>query len=310
MADKNNNDHMIEDVIIEILSRLPGKSLMRLRCVCKYWSTLIRNSSFISRHFHHHSNNGHLFVQHYDYSTKKYTFALFPDVTLANPWVEYHNLGDLQMPTEPGFLGILHGIIGLWDWYRIVLWNPAIREFRVVPIPNPNIPPFSSIQRRLSGFGYDPITNNYKVVRILGYGEHNCELQLHWLVEVYNLYANSWRIFEVDFPVTCEEHNSLTNTYMNGIYYWMTTTNDDLVLIITFDMDKEILGDIPGPPLPNNYYYGDIVLHNNSITLIHWDIEDANERFYGIWVMKEKGFWTKELTIGPLLGFGRMVMYS
>ncbi|XP_059670669.1 F-box protein At5g62510-like [Cornus florida] len=300
MASNNNNDYITEDVIIEILLRLPGKSLMRLKCVSKYWSTLIRSSSFISWHVHHHSNIGQLFVQHYDHSTEKYAFALFPDKTLAKSWVEYYNLGDLQMPTDPGFLGILHGIIGLCVWNHIVLWNPAIREFRFVPIPEPDIPIFTSVQRNFAGFGLDPITNNYKVVRIWEHGDHNDERQLNWLVGVYNLYADSWRAFAVDFPITSEE-SYLSNTYMNGFYYWMTYYGNDIT-IFTFDMHKEIFGDIPGPPVPV-YYCGDIFLYNNSITLIHWDYGD--ERFFDIWVMKEEGFWTKQLTIGPLLDVDR-----
>ncbi|XP_059670670.1 F-box protein At5g62510-like [Cornus florida] len=301
MASKNSNDYMKEDLIIEILLRLPGKSLMRLKCVCKYWSTLIKSSSFVSWHFHHHSNIGQLFVEHYDHSTEKHAFALFTDKTLANSWNEYYNLGDLQMPTNPGFLGILNGIIGLCVWNHIILWNPAIREFRFVPIPEPDLPIFTYHQRNFSGFGFDPITNNYKVVRIWAYGEHMDELQIDWLAAVYNLRADSWRFFEVDLPITSEERYSLTNTCMNGFYYWMTYYND-VITIFTFDMDKEIFGDIPGPPVPI-YYCGDIFLHNNSLTLIHSDFGD--ETFFDIWVMKDEGFWTKELTIGPFLDFDR-----
>ncbi|XP_059670673.1 F-box protein At4g19940-like [Cornus florida] len=298
MVSKNNDDNRSEDVIIEILSRLPVKSLMRLKCVCKYWSTLIRNSSFISRHFHHHSNIAHLCVQHYDYSTEKYTFALFPNETVTNSSVEYHNLGDFQMPTQPGILGIFHGIIGLHDTNRIALWNPAIKEFKVLHVPEPDVPEYSYIFHHFSGFGLDPITNNYKVVRIWEYGEHSEELEFVRIAAVYNLYADSWRLFEVDLGPLNRVHQSLSNTYMNGFYYWMTSYDD--ILILAFDMDKEIMGHIPGPPLPN-YNYGEIVLHNNSIALLHWDRED-DEKFFDIWVMEEERFWTKELTIGPLLG--------
>ncbi|XP_059670664.1 F-box/kelch-repeat protein At3g23880-like [Cornus florida] len=307
MASKTN-----KDLIIEILLRLPVKSLIRLKCVCKYWSTLIRDFNFISMHFHHPSNIDHLFVQHYDYSTEKYTFALFPDETLANSWVDYHNLGDLQMPNQPGILGIFHGIIGLWDCNRIVLWNPAIREFRVLIIPIPDLPPDYYIFKHFAGFGLDPNTNNYKVVWIWEYGDE--EYDLRRVVAVYNLYADSWRVFKVDLPSNIVHdlssntymdgciHDSSSNTYLNGFYYWMADYNY-LITILTFDMDKEIFGDIPGPPL-TKYNYGDIVLHNNSITLIHWDLRDV-EKCLDIWVMKEERFWTKELTIGPLLDVDR-----
>ncbi|XP_059670675.1 F-box/kelch-repeat protein At3g23880-like [Cornus florida] len=248
MVSKNNDDYMLNDVITDILLRLPVKSLVGLKCVCKYWSTLIRNSSFISKHFHHHSNIGHLGVQHYDYSTEKYNFALFRNETVTNSSVEYHNLGDFQMPTQPGILGTFHGIISLYDRNRIASWNPAIREFKVLRIPEPEVPDFSYIFSHFSGFGLDPKTNNNKVVRIWEYGEQNDGVEFDRVAAVYNLYADSWRLFEVNLPPINEVHDSLSNTYMNGFYYSMTYYHD--ILILAFDMDKEILGHIPGPPLP------------------------------------------------------------
>ncbi|EFH55618.1 hypothetical protein ARALYDRAFT_902247 [Arabidopsis lyrata subsp. lyrata] len=42
-----NTDHTIPaDHIIEILSRLPAKSIARYRCVSKLWSTIIRLPCF------------------------------------------------------------------------------------------------------------------------------------------------------------------------------------------------------------------------------------------------------------------------
>ncbi|KAL6133793.1 hypothetical protein ACLB2K_066026 [Fragaria x ananassa] len=39
-----------EDVIAEILARLPVKSLKRFRCVCKSWRDLISHSYFVKEH--------------------------------------------------------------------------------------------------------------------------------------------------------------------------------------------------------------------------------------------------------------------
>ncbi|XP_042515312.1 F-box protein CPR1-like [Macadamia integrifolia] len=46
MSSKN----LPEDLIIDILSRLPVKSLLRFRCVSKPWCTLITDPSFIKMH--------------------------------------------------------------------------------------------------------------------------------------------------------------------------------------------------------------------------------------------------------------------
>ena len=52
----NNNNHnslfIPQEIINNILIRLPVKSLLRFQCVCKHWKTLIKNPSFISHHLH------------------------------------------------------------------------------------------------------------------------------------------------------------------------------------------------------------------------------------------------------------------
>ncbi|KAE9599031.1 putative F-box domain-containing protein [Lupinus albus] len=47
------------EVITEILSRVPVKSLIQFKCVCKSWKTLISDSEFARKHLstiHHHHN--------------------------------------------------------------------------------------------------------------------------------------------------------------------------------------------------------------------------------------------------------------
>uniref|UniRef100_A0A2N9I433 F-box domain-containing protein n=1 Tax=Fagus sylvatica TaxID=28930 RepID=A0A2N9I433_FAGSY len=49
-----------KDVIIEILSRLPAKSLLRFKCVCKEWCSIIQDQVFIETHL-----NKAPFITHY-----------------------------------------------------------------------------------------------------------------------------------------------------------------------------------------------------------------------------------------------------
>ncbi|CAJ1941136.1 unnamed protein product [Sphenostylis stenocarpa] len=46
-----NTLHVPEDLIIQILLRLPVKSLVRFNCVCKSWLSLISDSHFSLSHF-------------------------------------------------------------------------------------------------------------------------------------------------------------------------------------------------------------------------------------------------------------------
>lgn len=46
-----------EDLVIEILSRLPLKSLMRFKFVCKRLCALTRNPNFIATHLNYNTKN-------------------------------------------------------------------------------------------------------------------------------------------------------------------------------------------------------------------------------------------------------------
>ena len=54
-----------EDVLMDVFARLPVKSLLQFKCVCKSWYAIIRDPIFITKHLNHQSalsNNGYLAV--------------------------------------------------------------------------------------------------------------------------------------------------------------------------------------------------------------------------------------------------------
>ncbi|KAK7259382.1 hypothetical protein RIF29_24989 [Crotalaria pallida] len=54
---------LIDDLIIEILSWLPVKSLLQFRCVCKTWKSLISNPNFVKLHLRRSARNPYLFLK-------------------------------------------------------------------------------------------------------------------------------------------------------------------------------------------------------------------------------------------------------
>ncbi|XP_028055553.1 F-box/kelch-repeat protein At3g23880-like [Camellia sinensis] len=48
--------YLSEELVIEILSRLPVKSLMRFKCVCKTWCSLTTNPSLIAAHLNNNTD--------------------------------------------------------------------------------------------------------------------------------------------------------------------------------------------------------------------------------------------------------------
>ncbi|KAK4259361.1 hypothetical protein QN277_005705 [Acacia crassicarpa] len=62
MATGGNNLYVPREIIIEILRRLPVKSLVRFRAVCKDWRNLLKSPSFIKEHYHHSTHKNPLLV--------------------------------------------------------------------------------------------------------------------------------------------------------------------------------------------------------------------------------------------------------
>lgn len=65
-----------EDVIIEILLRLPVNSLLKFKSVCRNWYSLIKSPNFIRKHMNHRPTNL-LVVHHYNPPiADKYVYSL------------------------------------------------------------------------------------------------------------------------------------------------------------------------------------------------------------------------------------------
>jgi hypothetical protein len=71
---RENKDELIDterfspllpaDMIVDILLRLPVKSLLRFKCVCKDLYFLVKSKDFIDHHFHHKTNRESILIIH------------------------------------------------------------------------------------------------------------------------------------------------------------------------------------------------------------------------------------------------------
>ncbi|KAM7512003.1 hypothetical protein LguiB_010878 [Lonicera macranthoides] len=295
----NYHHHIPQEVIIEILSRLPVKTLLKFKSVCKNWYAIIKSTNFISKHLHNHYDNdtgGLLLIQRFIPESRLYGFELFTDKTLAtdsNPIVDPY----LQNTAfAQSVLGPLNGLYVLFNRKdRLALWNPAIREFK--PLPSHPITDQIRAEDYMNdptiGFGFDTLTNDYKVVWFIPRrpAENNIFL-------LYTLSNDSWREVMIDgsfsdvylHPSTCN-----ANTFWNGSYYWVAPEYNDqrgnYFSIYAFDMINEVLSAVQCPPV---YFYS-LIMYNGRIATFF-----VNGMNIDIWVMESVGIWTKQLTIGPL----------
>lgn len=203
-------------------------------------------------------------------------------------------------------MGPCNGLFCMYDYSDdLYLCNPATREIRCLPKSTILPPPCHIITRDQFGFGFDPKTKDYKVIRLLRCSKDKCEYQ----IELYTLSTNSWRKINVAVQAFLHEHHAVA-MYFNGVYHWwavpMSTTKYSKYdyseyAFVSFDMASECF---ETTPLPDEQMGGTFAVYKESLAMISCYIGETCKLF-NIWTMSEYGMktcWTKLLTIGPLEG--------
>ncbi|GLT33848.1 hypothetical protein SLA2020_084060 [Shorea laevis] len=134
-------------------------------------------------------------------------------------------------------------MISLYNEDKVILANFVIRKLRI--LPNSCISPCSELEYRsiiAMGFGYDPKTNEYKVVRVYSDNkmkESNFPPQRR--AEVYSLSLDSWKVIDDVAWEVCFRLCFHLQRYWNGAYYWFGCASDHhREVIALFDMTSEV----------------------------------------------------------------------
>ncbi|GAU42677.1 hypothetical protein TSUD_131050 [Trifolium subterraneum] len=149
----------------EILTRLPVKLHFQIRCVCKSWNSLISDPKFAKKH-PVMSTTSRLYFLSSAHLIRRNMITSSPlqcVFTTVSTKLEYP-----QNNIEYVIVGSCNGILCVASQYTscIQLWNPSIRKVKELP---PFEEPPYPLDRHIYGFGYDFVTDNYKVVVISFY---------------------------------------------------------------------------------------------------------------------------------------------
>ncbi|ESQ42443.1 hypothetical protein EUTSA_v10015820mg [Eutrema salsugineum] len=194
------------ELVVEILARVPVKDLVRFRCVCKSWRSLLQDERFYRQHMTHARTRIVVFREspiplcQFSYERGK-PEAIFEALNL--------NIGDTNLVINSSVIGHCHGLfcLDLRD-NTFGVWNPALREFRRIPTRH--------LKWYEVGFGYDHSTQDYKIV-LVQYLEGGC-----FGSQVLSLKSGTSRM--IDFPclekfVMCHMRTPGTLVGENFIYW-------------------------------------------------------------------------------------------
>ncbi|CAN6676487.1 unnamed protein product [Malus baccata var. baccata] len=310
-----------EEIVAVILVRLPFKSVIKVRRVCKTWNSVIKSCTFIDTYLRRslliqseHENNSdgrhHLLLRKKNgwYGNSYYSY--YGNI-LSSP----SGYAELIKPAIPdvikrcfshlSMVGTCNGIICLAhdgllqdEDAPTIIWNPSVRKYVILPSPNIKKNNFKDTQTYF--FGYDSLTNDYKVLRIVTV--RNSLLG----VEVYSLANGCWTSLSTTatavFPAyLCSGFlRKSKDAFFKGAMHWVLPRdrNSKEHLIVSFDFGTELFHEIV---MPEGFRKTGcpcyILRYGDSLALVQ--IDNGGEHFvYGLhlWVMKEYGAvksWTK-----------------
>ncbi|KAL4555057.1 hypothetical protein LXL04_037668 [Taraxacum kok-saghyz] len=232
---------LCEKFIVEIFTRLPPKSLLRFRSLSK---SLCKKKYFCTLHGEDElslcvsPNSGYISIR-----TK---VSLFP-----------------CRSTHSRTVGSCDGISVMRIKTCLSLWNPSIKRKLSVPVcPQACELPLGGI-----GFGFDPITDDYKIVWI------SCAKDSSF---VYAIKMGTW----------CEIA-SLNLSFL--MCYWRPFYSVECCIgkstyILTFDLSTHVFGMIPLPGPICNWLTTSITTIQGSLALVACNIKDDDT---WIWVWRD-----------------------
>jgi hypothetical protein len=284
---------LTEDLIIEVLSFLPVKSLVRFRCVSKSWKTLISDPTFVKLHLEKSQSQTRnsslltIITKHKNYipgNDEEYRVVRHPiDRVFENPSFtffydshSYHLKNPAITRKCSNIVGSCNGLLLLnvdSEWYRedfeywLFVWNPATRtSFKMRYFHHRDISSFA--------FGCDNSTGTYKVVAF-------CNINQQPEVRVLNLGGggrDGWRNIEsfpvVPFRLLCDDCKYV---YLSGTLNWLAIHNNNTFCynfkkytieqftILSLDLGTETYNQYTMP-----CGFDEVPLNAPTIVSLHW----------------------------------------
>ncbi|KAM3222746.1 putative F-box protein [Capsicum annuum] len=187
--------HWPAEILTEILSKLPVKSLLRFKSVIKSWSSLISSPELTKYHLSLSANNNK------DYTNHSVMLRIAqPELNLKEcPIMEETNL-DYHMKKsgiDCVIKGSVNGLIYVVNEAKeLFLWNPAIKKYKKLPDFRTKL---KDDGQCTYGFGYDDIHDDYKVVCIFTL---TCYPRNFQEINICSLKDDSWRTMHCSRRVT------------------------------------------------------------------------------------------------------------
>ncbi|KAL5057336.1 hypothetical protein RYX36_028940 [Vicia faba] len=337
---KSNMDtkmkHLPEELLSNILSRLPARELLKCKIVCKSWFNLITDPYFINNYYFFYNdliysqNQEKLLVIHRPFISGVETFISLLSWNFNYP-KQHVSSSLLNLPDEynsdhqcwTDIMGPCNGIYFL-PGYPNFMMNLSLRQFKALPESHVTDSNGTYSLTEFAGFGFDPKTNDYKVVFLkdLWLRKTDERQKGYWNAELYSLNSNSWRKLDaqdIPLPIEISSSSSQVYTYMNNCCHWWGYVDEydgrieDVVL--AFNMVDEMFRKIKVPTI--EYSNSSVECFKTLVPLKESDtigvlVYPARgiEKCFDVWMMKDywdEESWIKQYSVGPVSMISKFV---
>ncbi|KAK1426185.1 hypothetical protein QVD17_14854 [Tagetes erecta] len=293
------SDNIPLEIQIEIMKRLPVKSLIQFRSVSKPWKSIIDTPNFIAAHLHHTQQHRLLVYCDEPVGDDPNYYVLFADndtfpqhklsltiPLLVNEFIDYPNISIIgssrglfcfhgDVPNNPRDASVQP---------MAIIWNPCVK--RVIPVLVPDVTTKFFIC--FLGFGVCPTTNDPKIIKIRFIRDVSETITSHIprQVEVFTLSTRAWRSSYGNLPPkSIYLRGSALD--VDGFLYWLA--NDIIAMtnvIISFDLTSEEFRQVNLPDSLTRCRHINLSISKlrGSLVLSHV-IEEGDNCVISVWLM-------------------------
>ncbi|XP_074267205.1 F-box/kelch-repeat protein At3g06240-like [Silene latifolia] len=302
------------EIWTQILARMPSKTLLRFRCVCKPWCSVIDDGDFIYLHLQlsnmNNNSKNKLFVA-FDiarWGRRRKGGDLMTIRRADNLRKTGHNLmsssGTDDFPQSHDIGLSCNGLILMWQLIdnkpkKLRLWNPSIRKSLLIP-PCP-IP--SNLHHRTEFvFGFAPSTKEHKILAIT-FDENPNTQPKDMFFAVYTLSDQQWTVRNnglINVERSCLElicwsyYNSSNNVFFQGAVHSIGNdyrNNKNYLISLDFDLEKFTFLELPDSSSDDKSYTSRFLfILGESLAVF-----SISHKYTKIWVLEHEGgkrVWT------------------
>ncbi|CAA0816161.1 Unknown protein [Striga hermonthica] len=274
-------DSLSDELLMEVLARVPGKELYEARLVCREWYHLLHTRDFMR-----------FYLQHAPY-------GLLFECTILGSYLMLSQGGVRVEITKLGYKRRLHiasSCNGLWlgnqlgDRDNLYVTNPTTGQVVLLP------PLVNRVQSGFHAMGYVPASMEYKAV--IFWPASEIEKRMHCYILNVGV-DKSWRKVEFESTTPLRMDRLMIS---EGFMHW---THPPTNQVSTLNLETEIFTETPGPiPLGGAGNVNNIYLWTGRYLSL---LRCYGDNSWDIWEMSrpERGEWRKKVDFSLAAHKGR-----